>query len=225
MSCILYSYWRSSCSWRVRIVLSIKNIKYEYKAVHLVKDGGEQHKEDYVQTINPAAQVPSLAINGQQCLTQSVAICEYLEEVDPHNKVKLLPTDIVARAQVRSIVEIINSGIQPLQNLQVLQFLESQGVDKVQYARNVITKGFITLERVLSESPLCGDENDKEQRNYCVGSSISMADCFLVPQVFNARRFNVDMSKFPTIELLDRKLSELEWFKKAHPNQQPDAQI
>nr|CAH0108019.1 unnamed protein product [Daphnia galeata] len=203
---ILYSYFRSSCAWRVRIALEFKEIEYEYKAVHLVKGGGQQNSDDY-KIINPMAQVPSL-IMGDKVFTQSIAILEYLEESYPLKP--LLPKDVVKRFKVREICEIIASGIQPLQNLSVLkQFEESKQKD---WAAKWIFKGLTALEKILETS----------SGNYCVGDDVTLADCCLIPQLYNARRFDVDVEQFPNIVRVEKNLEVLDPFVKAHPNRQPD---
>ncbi|KAK4009914.1 probable maleylacetoacetate isomerase 2 [Daphnia magna] len=203
---VLYSYFRSSCSWRVRIALELKEIDYEYKAVHLVKGGGQQNADDY-KVLNPMAQVPSLTI-GEKVFTQSIAIMEYLEESYPSKP--LLPQDTFQRFKVREICEIIGSGIQPLQNLAVLkQFEESKQKD---WASKWIVKGLIALEKVLEGT----------SGKYCVGDDITLADCCLVPQLYNARRFEVNVEQFPNVVRVEKNLEILEPFIKAHPNRQPD---
>jgi len=208
---ILYSYWRSSCSYRVRIAMEMKGIKYEYEPVHLVKNGGMHHSKEYVDTLNPMQQVPSVRIDGF-ILTQSVAIIEYLEETRGGHK--LLPAEPRDRARVRMIVEIINSGIQPLQNLKLLKMWEENGGDKMEYGKQVITEGFRGLEKTFNQV----------DSQYCVGDKVTIADCFLVPQVYNAMRFKVEMEQFPIISRINKNLIELEQFKSAHPSAQIDAE-
>jgi len=204
----LYSYWRSSCSWRVRIALNLADMEVDQEAIHLVKNGGEQHGEDYKQQ-NPMEQVPTLVIDDL-VLTQSVAIMEYINDIKPQSKI--LPDDNQQRAKVRMITEIISSGIQPIQNLAVMQKLSSEQSERMAWSKHWITKGFEALEKVLSTT--AGE--------CCVGDSVSMADCCLVPQVYNANRFSVDMSQFPTISRLEQSLSKRPEFKAAHPTQQND---
>lgn len=200
---VLYSYFRSSCSWRVRIVLAHKGIEYDTKPIHLLNQ--EQVSDEYKQ-LNPMGQVPALVVNDRT-LTQSLSIMEYLEEAYPQKP--LLPKDLLLRAKVREICEIIGSGIQPLQNLSVLQKV---GEGKMEWGHFYINKGFVALEQVLAKSA----------GKYSVGDEISFADCCLVPQVFNANRFKVDMAAFPTISRVHDALSSLETFKAAHPTNQPD---
>mmetsp|Transcript_6235 Transcript_6235/g.9855 ORF Transcript_6235/g.9855 Transcript_6235/m.9855 type:complete len:238 (-) Transcript_6235:1230-1943(-) len=212
----LWSYWRSSCSWRVRLALELKGIPYKYHAVHLVKDGGEQLKDDYAQGRNPMKQVPTIEIDGFR-LTQSVAIVEYIEETCKTGAA-LLPDDAKGRAVVRKLVEIINSGTQPVQNLAVLLQVVALGGDKMKWGKDAITNGFVALEDELSKV------EERKDGDYCYGSSVTFADIFLVPQVYNANRFSVDMDKFPLISKIHEKLVCLEPFKKAAPDAQPDAQ-
>ncbi|XP_062597851.1 maleylacetoacetate isomerase-like [Saccostrea cucullata] len=207
---VLYSYFRSSCAWRVRIALNIKGIQYEYRAVNLIKDGGMQRKDEYT-TVNPMQQVPALIMDGAT-LTQSISIMEYLEEKYPTNAI--MPKDPLQRAKVREICELIASGIQPIQNLIVLQKVEklSSAEEKSEWARFFIEKGFIALETILGE---CAGK-------YCVGDTVTMADICLVPQVGNAKRFSADMSKFPLISKINEELEKIEAFQKASPFKQPD---
>mmetsp|Transcript_20343 Transcript_20343/g.34715 ORF Transcript_20343/g.34715 Transcript_20343/m.34715 type:complete len:215 (+) Transcript_20343:49-693(+) len=206
---ILHSYWRSSCSWRVRIALAHKKIKYQYKAVHLLNDGGEQFKPDYVK-LNPSKEVPTLEIDGH-AICQSVAILEYLEETRPENP--LLPTNPIEKAKVRQLVNIVASDTQPVQNLRVLLYAMSKGADKLEWGKHWITKGFEAFEQVVASTA----------GQYCVGDQVTLADVALVPQVYNANRFGVDMSQFPTINRIHAALEELDAFKAAHPDVQPDA--
>ncbi|XP_053234524.1 maleylacetoacetate isomerase isoform X1 [Podarcis raffonei] len=202
---VLYTYFRSSCTWRVRIALALKGIAYDSAPVNLVKDGGQQLTPEF-QAVNPMQQVPALKIDGIT-LSQSVAIIEYLEETRP--KPSLLPQDPKKRAQVRMISEHIASGIQPLQNLTVL---EQFGEKKQEWAKNCISRGFKALEQILRETA----------GRYCVGDEVTMADLCLVPQVFNAGRFKVDLTPFPTINRINKALLELEAFQTSHPSRQPD---
>ena len=148
----LYTYWRSSCSWRVRIALNLKGLDYELHPVHLVKDGGEQHSEWY-REINPQAKLPTLELDDGTHITQSMAIMMYLDRVHP--AVSLLPTEPLLYAKIIQLAEIINAGIQPLQNLSVLQFLNKQDPSKelsMSWARGVIQKGLEDLESLVAES-------------------------------------------------------------------------
>jgi len=205
---ILYSYWRSSCSWRVRIALQIAGIEVEQKAVHLVKDGGEQLKPDYSDK-NPMQQVPTFVTKGTR-ITQSMAIMEYIHDIKPD--ANLLPRDPLTKAKVRMICEIINSGIQPIQNLCVMKMYSQLQEAKMAWSKYWIDKGFVALEKEL--------KNTAGTR--CVGDQVSLADCCLVPQVYNAQRFSVDMTKFPTISRIHGSLEQLPQFQAAHPSKQPD---
>eukprot|EP00043_Microstomoeca_roanoka_P011127 m.105062 g.105062 ORF g.105062 m.105062 type:complete len:217 (+) comp15101_c1_seq1:33-683(+) len=205
MQATLYSYFRSSCAWRVRIALNLKKIKYEYKAVNLLKS--EQLSDDYL-AVNPMGELPALVIDGHT-LTQSLAIIEYLDETHPETP--LLPRDDpFKRSEIRRLAHVIASGIQPLQNLRVLK---KHGIEhKNEWAQWVINKGFAALERELQ----------KTAGKFSYGDSITLLDLCLVPQVYNAERFEVDMSQYPTIQRINAALSELAEFKAAHPSQQPD---
>lgn len=202
---ILHGYFRSSCSWRVRIAFALKGIEYDQVPVNLIKDGGQQLTDQY-KVLNPMQQVPAVQIDGIT-LSQSLAVIQYIEETRPGPN--LLPTDPKKRAEVRMICDLISSGIQPLQNLYVLQKI---GAEKLQWAQHFINRGFEALEPILKETAGI----------YCVGDEVSMADICLVPQVYNANRFKVDISLFPTIERLNQTLMEIEAFKVSHPSCQPD---
>ncbi len=202
----LYSYYRSSSAYRVRIVLEIKNISYEYRAIHLLKDGGEQYTRDY-RKLNPMAQVPILVHNGYS-LTQSLPIIEYLDTSFPTPS--LLPKEIKARCRVLKLCEMVNSGIQPLQNLSVLKKVEELGGDRAEWSEYWIQRGFQALEEEMQEG------------TFSFGNQLTAADAFLVPQVYNAKRFNVDMTPFPKVTSVYEKCIVMEPFKKAHPSSQPD---
>lgn len=211
---ILYSYYRSSCSYRVRIALYHKEIDFEYRAIHLVKDGGEQLKQNYLK-LNPKGEVP-FYVDGEVGIGQSMAILLFLEEKYPQSS--LLPKDPLQKAHCLQLCEIINSGIQPIQNLKVLKYLVNElgQEDKVKakWANHWITEGFIALENFMKD--LSGD--------YSIGSQLSLADCFLVPQVYNANRFKVDIDRFPHIKRVHETCLKLSCFEKADPMNQPDAE-
>lgn len=214
----LYSYWRSSASWRVRIALYLKGIDFEYIPVHLVQNGGEQNSKNY-HTINPMSQVPTLLIKRDEkeiFLHQSMAIIQYLDDLYPENP--LLPKDPLLKAQVIAFAEIINSGIQPLQNLTVLNQIENLGGNKNQWAQQQIQKGLYALEQIA--------QNLYEQgyQPFLVGQ-LSIAEIFLIPQLYNARRFQIDLSEFPRLLALEGVTEHIEAFKKANPAQQIDAQV
>ncbi|XP_041467786.1 maleylacetoacetate isomerase-like [Lytechinus variegatus] len=201
---VLHSYFRSSCSWRVRTALALKGIDYEYKAVNLLKS--EQLSDAY-RTINPLGQVPALEIDGVM-MTQSLPIIEYLEETRP--TCSLFPSDPIKRFMTRQVAEMINAGIQPLQNLSMIKFI---GADrKMELGNTFITKGFEALEKTLENT----------SGKYCIGDEVTVADLFLAPQVYNALRFNVNMATFPIISRINDALAELDAFKVSHPSKQPD---
>ncbi|XP_040189590.1 maleylacetoacetate isomerase isoform X4 [Rana temporaria] len=202
---LLFGYFRSSCTWRVRIALALKGIEYDQKPINLIKDGGQQLTDEF-KRVNPMLQVPALRIDGVT-LSQSLAIIEYLEETRPSPA--LLPRDPVQRARCRIISDHITSGIQPLQNLAVLKKV---GDGSQEWAQHFIRRGFQALEQLLQETA----------GRYCVGDEVTMADLCLVPQVFNADRFKVDMAPYPTISRLNQSLMELEAFQVTHPSRQPD---
>jgi maleylpyruvate isomerase len=205
----LYGYFRSSSSYRVRIALALKGLSYEYAAVHLLKDGGEQHLPAFLQK-NPMAQVPVLEVDGLH-LSQSVAILEYIEERYPDPP--LLPKDLVARARVRAAVEVVNSGIQPMQNLSLMNEIKRMGGDGHAFAKAANERGLVALEEMATAH---GGQR-------LVGDETSLADVCLVPQMYSARRFGVDLAPFPRLVAIDAALTALPAFAAAHPDRQPDA--
>ncbi len=209
----LYSYFRSSASYRVRIGLGLKGLTYEYIPVNLVRDGGEQFGEAH-RARNRMEQVPVLVTeeNGVTIeLTQSVAILEYLDERYPEPR--LLPADRLARAYVRRAVEIVNSGIQPLQNLSIMREVARLGGDDKAFARAANERGLAALEI----------EAKARAGRFFLGDTPTMADVFLVPQMFGARRFKVDLTPFPTLVRIDEELAKIPAVAAAHPDKQPDA--
>jgi maleylpyruvate isomerase len=209
----LYGYWRSSSAWRVRIALGFKDIPYKSVAVHLLEDGGRQHTPDY-RDKNPMAQVPMVEVDdaGRTIrLAQSMAIIEYLDDAVPEPR--LVPTDPYFAAKARQMAEMVNSGIQPIQNLRVLQAIEALGGDKKEWGRKWIAEGLDALE--AEAEPLAN--------RYMVGDRVTVADLFLVPQMYNARRFGVDLAPYPTLARVERACNELPPFSDAHPDHQPDA--
>lgn len=210
----LYTYFRSSAAYRVRIALGLKGLDFRALPVHLVRDGGEQHTAAYRQ-LNPQGLVPTL-VDGERRLTQSLAIIEYLDEV--HGPAILLPGEAAARARVRSLALQLACDIHPLNNLRVLQYLERElGLEQARrdaWYRHWVELGFEALEQRL-QAPQTG--------RFCHGDTPTLADCCLVPQVYNARRFDVDVSRFPTIERIDAACAELSAFRAAAPENQHDA--
>nr|AYN44558.1 glutathione S-transferase Z4 [Brachionus koreanus] len=209
---ILYNYFRSSSSWRVRIALELKKIDYEYKPISLIKDGGEQYSEEYTK-INPKQEVPALYIDGH-LLFQSLPIIEYLDETRP-NEYQLLPKDPAKRAKARMIAEIINSGMQPFQNLNVIRRVakETQSEDKKQeWIKFYLTKGFKAVEDILKDT----------SGKYCIDNQITIADLCLVPQVYSAKRFNIDMIGFPNVKRVNEELEKVPEFVRAHAHHQID---
>jgi len=212
---LLYSYWRSSSAYRVRIALNLKGIQYRQKFVHLVREGGEQHKTEY-REVNPLGLVPAL-VHENQTIVQSMAICEYLEEA--FTEIPLLPVNPAARARVRTIAQSITSEIQPLNNLAVIHYLKNEmhqddAAIKAWYA-HWITRGFSAVESWLS-TPDSG--------LYCHGDTPSLADCFLVPQVYNAERFSCDLEFYPNIRRITAQCRSLAAFDAAAPENQADAE-
>lgn len=212
----LYSYWRSTAAYRVRIALNLKGLACAIKPVHLLRDGGEQHAAAF-RAINPQQLLPVL-IDGERVIRQSLAIIEYLDEAYPETT-RLLPVAARDRARVRAIAQSIACDIHPLGNLRVLQYLEREfRADETQraaWSRHWIVAGFAALETMLAGNPSTGV--------YCEGDAPSMADVCLVPQVYNARRFEVPMARYPTIARIDAACRELDAFKAAAPEAQADA--
>jgi maleylpyruvate isomerase len=213
MTLRLYGYWRSSSAWRVRIALALKGIPYEYAALNLVDQ--EQFREEH-RARNPMGQVPVLEVlDGARVLrlVQSMAIIERLDErfPDPPH----LPPDLDARARVRGLAELVNSGIQPLQNAIVLRTLREKvpGWDR-EWAQKWIARGLDALERAVA---------DGGAGRFCHGDAPGLADCYLVPQMGNARRYAVDVAPHPTLRRIDEACAALAPFQAAHPDRQPDA--
>ena len=213
---ILYTYFRSSAAFRVRIALGLKGLAPEQRFVHLVKAGGHQHSLEY-RALNPQGRVPFL-IDGEVRLSQSMAIMEYLEETHPEPA--LLPRDAAGRARVRSIALALVADVQPLQNLTVTQYLERQlAVDEARRTAWVVhfnELGLNALEVKLAREAATG--------RFCHGDAPTLADCCLVPQLFAARRFGVDLAPFPTLTRIEAECNALPAFKAAAPANQPDAE-
>lgn len=212
----LYSYFRSSAAYRVRIALNLKGLPYDTRPVHLLKDGGQHFLPDYTR-LNPLALIPTL-VDGPAVLTQSLAIIEYLEETHPIPP--LLPATPIARARVRALALSIACDIHPLNNLRVLRYLKRE-LDIPDEARDTwyrhwIQTGLLALEKMLAASPETG--------TYCHGGTPSLADICVVPQLFNARRLKCDLDAMPTLVRIDAACRALPAFEHAAPENQPDAE-
>ena len=209
----LYTYFRASSPYRVRIALNLKGLSYEAIPIHLTKDGGQQRKPDY-RAVNPQMKVPSLALHNGEILTQSLAIIEYLDETHPSPP--LLPKDAVARAKVRAAAQLIACEIHPLDNLAPLRYLKNQlkheQPDIDAWYHHWILEGFEALETMIRPGP------------YAFGAAVTLADICIVPQVFNARRMKVPLDKFPQLVAVDEACLKLPAFDKARPENQPDAE-
>ncbi|MGM0983127.1 MAG: maleylacetoacetate isomerase [Pseudomonadota bacterium] len=210
----LYGYFRSSAAYRVRIALNLKGLDYDQAPVNLVK--GEQRGEANLAR-HPQGMVPTLVIDNGLQLTQSLAICEYLDE--KHPEPPLLPADAAGRARVRALAQLVACEIHPLNNLRVLKYLVRElEVDedaKLAWYRHWIIEGFDALETLLKRELGTGD--------FCHGDIPTLADICLVPQVFNAERFECDLSAYPTLRRIVDHCNALEAFQKAAPGEQPDA--
>ncbi len=213
---ILHNYFRSSASYRVRIALKLKKLDYEYRPVHLSRGGGEQFTPAF-HALNPQALVPVLEHDGKR-LTQSLAILEYLEEIWPEPA--LLPRDPFERARVRALALAIACEMHPLNNLRVLHYLTGTlGVAqsaKDDWYRHWLNLGLTALEQELAQSSLPGE--------FCHGGTPTIADCCLIPQLFNARRFACDLSSYPTLLAIEASCLALPAFRDAAPDRQPDAE-
>ncbi|SFU53813.1 maleylacetoacetate isomerase [Pseudoduganella namucuonensis] len=213
---VLHNYFRSSSAYRVRIALGLKGLPYEYLSVHLNRDGGEQFKPAY-SARNPQQLVPTLSDGGAD-IGQSLAIIEYLDETRP--AAPLLPPAPLARARVRSLSLAMACDIHPLNNLRVLKYLSgplgASEEGKAAWISHWHGVGLAALEADLRRDPQRG--------RYCVGDTPTMADCCLVPQLFAARRFGMDLAPFPTLLAIEAACLELPAFQLAHPSRQPDSE-
>lgn len=211
----LYSYWRSSAAYRVRIGLNLKGLPYDIMPVHLLRDGGEQRTETF-RAANPQMLVPVLQ-HGQRMLRQSMSILEYVDEMWPERP--LLPATARDRQRVRALAQVVACDIHPLNNLRVLQYLEHEwGVPQAErenWAKHWMEDGFAAFEALLHDHPSTGA--------FCDGDVPTMADCCLVPQAYNARRFGVDLAAYPTILRIEQACLALPAFDAARPENQPDA--
>jgi maleylpyruvate isomerase len=207
---ILYGFWRSSATWRVRIGLQLKKLDYQLRSVNLA---GEQHRPEYAAQ-NPLRQVPLLVVDGPAGpfrLTQSMAILEYLEERWPSPP--LLPADPLLRARARQLAEMVNSGIQPLQNASVSERVKTLGGDAKAWIEHWVTRGLDALEPTVKETA----------GRYSIGDAVTLADVTLIPELGFARRFLPDLSRWPTLVRIGEECARLEPFQRAAPERQPDA--
>lgn len=211
----LHGYWRSTAAWRVRIALHLKGVDWEHRPVHLLRDGGEQRRPEFL-ALNPQGLVPALEIDGR-VLTQSLAIIEYLEETRPAPP--LLPGDPAGRARVRSLAQVVASDLHPLNNLRVLQYLDGRlhasEDQRAEWYRHWVAAGLAALEARLAGEPGTG--------RFCHGDLPGMADCCLVPQLYNARRYDCPLDAYPTLLRIESACLELDAFAAASPERQPDA--
>ena len=212
MKLVLHNYWRSSASQRVRIGLGLKKLAYEYVVVNIVKH--EQHVDAY-RSRNPMSQVPTLEITEDdgtvRALSQSLPILEYLDERFPEPAI--LPKDPYLRAKCRGLAEIVNSGIQPLQNLTTTKAVKAFGGDEAVWPKSFIENGLLAYERAASETA----------GTFSVGDMPTIADCCLIPQLTSARRFGVDVTKLTLLLGIEERCLALPAFANAAPDKQPDA--
>jgi maleylpyruvate isomerase len=212
----LYTYFRSSAAYRVRIALNLKGLQYDAIPVHLLRGGGEQLQEQY-RSINPSGLVPAFQ-DDYITLTQSMAILEYLEDAYPETPI--MPKDATERAHVRELAQIIACDIHPVNNLRVLRYLVQElGISeekKNEWYRHWLVGGLEVLEKHLARDPSAGP--------LCHGRTPTIADCCLVPQVFNAQRHGIDVSIYPNIARINAQCIEIPAFVAAHPSNQPDAE-
>ena len=209
----LYTYFRSSAAYRVRIALNLKGLPHEMLPVHLTRDGGHQRKPAFI-AVNPQMRVPALALSSGDVITQSLAIIEYLDDIHPEPP--LLPADALARAHVRAIAQTIACDIHPLNNLVVLQYLKNtlkhDQAEVDTWYRHWVIEGFKAIEAMIQLAP------------YACGAHVTLADLCLVPQVFNARRLKVPLDAFPKIVAAEAACLKLPAFDKARPENQADAE-
>ncbi len=209
----LYSFFRSSAAYRVRIALNLKGMRYDTIGIHLQKDGGLNRKPDY-QAVNPQMRVPALKLDSGEVLTQSLAIIEYLDEIHPQPP--LLPRDPIDRARVRALAQAIACDIHPLNNVSQLRYLKNElGQDQAKidaWYHHWILEGFAAIETMITAGP------------YGFGPAVTLADICLVPQVANARRLKVPLDRFLKIVAVDAACAKLAAFAAARPENQPDAE-
>jgi maleylacetoacetate isomerase len=209
----LYTYFRSSAAYRVRIALNLKGLGSEMIPIHLQKQGGLNKTPEY-RAVNPQMRLPALQLDSGEVLIQSLAIIEYLDEVHP--KPPLLPRDPIERAKVRAIAQLIACDIHPLNNVGPLRYLKNElGQDQAKidaWYHHWILEGFAAMETMIRAAP------------YACGGEVTLADVCLVPQVYNARRLKVPLDRFPKIVAVDAACAKLTAFEQARPENQPDAE-
>ncbi|GHH56839.1 maleylacetoacetate isomerase [[Pseudomonas] boreopolis] len=214
----LFTYWRSSAAYRVRIGLNLKGLPHALTPVHLLRDGGQQHAADYV-ALNPQHLVPTLR-HGERVLGQSLAILEYLDEAFPGTP-RLLPSDPEGRARVRALAQVVACDVHPLNNLRVMQYFEREweigAARRDEWMRHWMRAGFEALEALLS--------GHAETGRFCHGDDPGLADACLVPQLYNARRFGADLAPYPTLLRIEQACLALDAFDRARPERQPDAML
>ena len=212
----LYTYFRSSAAYRVRIALNLKGLDVDHRFIHLLKDGGQQHGEAY-RAINPQQLIPTLIDNGH-AIAQSLAIIEYLEETHPEPP--LLPKGALARARVRQIAYAVACDIHPVNNFRVLQRLKRNFAatedQRADWQKHWIALGFTAIESLLANAPETGV--------YCHGDAPSLADICLIPQMANARRVNLDLAPYPTLTRIEQSALANPAFAAAQPKEQRDAE-
>lgn len=210
----LYTYWRSTAAWRVRIALNLKNVAVDLVPVHLGRDGGEQHAEAY-SSINPNRTVPALVLADGSAIVQSLAAIEYLDEIHPDPPI--LPADPVARAKARMLAQVIACDIHPINNLRVGNYMKERFShtqdDVVEWMNHWMKLGFSAFQELVPpEAP------------YCCGEDLTIADLCLVPQLFNARRWGLDLTPFSRLTEIEQRCAVLPAFRDAHPDNQPDSE-
>ena len=209
----VYTYFRSSAAYRLRIALNLKGLSGDMVSIHLQKDGGQNKKPEY-RAINPQMRVPALKLDSGEVLTQSLAIIEYLDEIDPQPP--LLPRDPVERAKVRALALAIACDIHPLNNTSPLRYLKNvlgQDQSKIDaWYHHWVLEGFEALETMVRPGP------------YAFGGEVTLADVCLVPQIYNARRLKVPLERFPKLVAIDAACAKLPAFEQARPENQPDAE-
>jgi len=212
MKLVLHNYWRSSASHRVRIALNVKQLPFEYVVINILKR--DQFADAY-RAKNPMSQVPTLEITEDdgtvRSLTQSLAILEYLDERFP--AIPLMPKDLYMRARTRGLAEIINSGIQPLQNHAVTNAVKALGGDTTVWSKSFIETGLAAYDAAIRDTA----------GQYCIGDQVTIADCLLVPQMTSSRRFGADVTRYERLVEIEARCLALPAFRNAAPDQQPDA--